>query len=265
MHRYTLLVLLILGAARPARGNEWAEGLFHQRSVDFGTVPKGTVLEYSFPIVNNTKKTFQIASVRVSTGALSARAKQATLTPGQQTVIIARMDTNRFVKERTHTIFVTFDEPRFEEVRLSVKVNSRDDVMFSPDNLDFKRIKRGTTATAHMTMAFFAKPKILVTEAKSESKFIQPKLQELRREGGEVVYLISAMLRSDLPEGKWYTDIWLKTNDEAMPRIRVPVTVEVEAPLLDVKINGPKEALLRALTGLDPEPTAVAWTTAIRK
>src|ERR1043165_7457236 len=86
MHRYTLLVLLILGAARPARGNEWAEGLFHQRSVDFGTVPKGTVLEYSFPIVNNTKKTFQIASVRVSTGALSARAKQATLTPGQQTV-----------------------------------------------------------------------------------------------------------------------------------------------------------------------------------
>src|SRR5256885_1534192 len=37
--------------------------------------------------------------------------------------------------------------------------------------------------------------------------------------------------RDDTPAGKWYTDIWLTTNNSAMPKLRVPVTVEVEAAL----------------------------------
>jgi hypothetical protein len=42
---------------------------------------------------------------------------------------------------------------------------------------------------------------------------------------------LKAKIRPDTPAGKWYTDIWLKTNNPAVPRLRVPVTVEVEAAL----------------------------------
>src|SRR5262249_22108821 len=38
-------------------------------------------------------------------------------------------------------------------------------------------------------------------------------------------------LRPDAPAGKWYTDVWLKTNNPATPRIRVPLTVEIESAL----------------------------------
>jgi hypothetical protein len=31
--------------------------------------------------------------------------------------------------------------------------------------------------------------------------------------------------------GKWYTDVWLKTNNPGMPQIRVPLTVEIESAL----------------------------------
>ncbi len=48
---------------------------------------------------------------------------------------------------------------------------------------------------------------------------------------GDVTYEVAAKVRSDIPAGKWYTDVWLKTNNPAMPKLRVPVTVEVEAAL----------------------------------
>ena len=31
--------------------------------------------------------------------------------------------------------------------------------------------------------------------------------------------------------GKWYTDVWVKTNIPAMAQVRMPLTVEVESPL----------------------------------
>ena len=34
-----------------------------------------------------------------------------------------------------------------------------------------------------------------------------------------------------MPVGKWYTDVWLKTNNPEYPQIRVPLTVEVESGL----------------------------------
>jgi hypothetical protein len=46
-----------------------------------------------------------------------------------------------------------------------------------------------------------------------------------------VSYQLSATLRPDAPAGKWFTDIWLKTNSPTMPRVRVPVTLEVESAL----------------------------------
>ncbi len=34
-----------------------------------------------------------------------------------------------------------------------------------------------------------------------------------------------------MPVGRWYTDVWLKTNNPEIPQIRVPVTVEIESAL----------------------------------
>jgi hypothetical protein len=31
--------------------------------------------------------------------------------------------------------------------------------------------------------------------------------------------------------GKWFTEVWVQTNNSAAPRIRVPLTVEIEPPL----------------------------------
>jgi hypothetical protein len=212
--------------------NSWAEGLFEEFSWDFGAVPRGQDVVHYFRIVNNTKSTVHIARVNVSCACTEARALHYTLTPGQETAIEAKMHTRAsgFFGVRVVEIFVGFDAPTGGEVRLAVQANSRADLAYYPDNLNFAKIKKGATPTTQMTVNFLNLPQAQITEAKCDSNYIQPSIQELRRNAGEVIYQVSATVRADIPEGRWYTDVWLVTNNPAMPKLRVPLMIEVEAP-----------------------------------
>ena len=106
MLRYSLLCVALLGAASHAQAQS-ADGMFDELSRDFGSVPRGQILLHPFRVVNNTKQPIHIASVRVSCGCVAARALQNYLQPGQETAILAQMDTNRFINTKTVTIFVT--------------------------------------------------------------------------------------------------------------------------------------------------------------
>ena len=170
MYRYTLLLVAVLGVAGQVHAQSKADGMFDELSRDFGSVPRGQIQMHPFRLVNNTKNPVHIASVRVSCGCVSARALQTYLQPGQETAIVAHMDTNRFVNSKTVTVFVTFDQPRFEEVRLWVQANSREDVTFAPDNIAFGQVKRGrrrkrrspsTSSAAHRPKSW--KPKAKAT------------------------------------------------------------------------------------------------------
>jgi hypothetical protein len=231
MLRYGLVVVAGLLVASPARSATWADALFDEFSIDFGAVPRGPTKEHNFRVTNNTRGPVNISSVRVSCGCVSAVALKGHLEPGESTHIIARMDTTRFTGHKSVTVFVQFNQPSFEEVRLLVQANGRNDFSVTPDTLGFGQIKRGSSPSSSVLLSFFGNSALQIAEVKSESNYIQPIVQEVRRSDTEVGYQLTARLRSDTPVGKWYTDIWLKTNDAAMAPIRVPLTVEVESAL----------------------------------
>jgi hypothetical protein len=231
MFRYTLVLALGLACSGTASASTWADSMFDELSRDFGTVPKGPTLTHPFRVVNKTKGPVHITSVRVSCGCTSARALQTDLAPGQETVILVQMDTRRFSNTKAVTIFVTFDQPHFDEVRLWVQANSRDDIGVLPESFAFGRIKRGTSPAIEATMTFLGNPNWQITGTSCDSNYVQTSFQLLRRDGGEVAYKVTAKLRQDAPAGKWFTDVWIQTNNQASPRIRVPLTVEIEAPL----------------------------------
>src|SRR5260370_13163716 len=111
MFRYSLLLLALLGGTGRALASSWADGLCEEQVRDFGTVPRGPLLTHPFRVVNKTKETVHISSVRVSCGCTSARALQTTLAPGEETAILAEMDTRRFFNTKGVTIYVQFDQP----------------------------------------------------------------------------------------------------------------------------------------------------------
>jgi hypothetical protein len=231
MFRYALVFVAGLCAAGPAAAASWADQMFQELSKDFGSVPRGPTLQHSFSLRNNTDSVVQIANVRVSCSCTTAYAVKTVLQPGEVTAIAASMDTTRFTGVKTVTIYVLFDHPHGEEVRLWVRANGRDDVSITPDTLAFGRISRGSAPVATTRVTFLGNGSTQVVGAQAESNYVQPSLREVSRQGSEAVYELTAKLRADAPVGKWYTDIWLRTNDESIPRVRVPLTVEIESSL----------------------------------
>lgn len=231
MFRYSLVIVLGLWSASAASAASWAEALFDDLSKDFGSVPRGPTLSHPFRLTNQTGQPVHISSVRVSCGCVSAGALRDDLAPGQSTAILANMDTMRFYGTRTVTIYVQFDRPQWEEVRLWVRANSRDDVSLSPDSLAFGQIRHGASPTATVNISLLGSNQWQILEARGESNYVQPAAKEIRREGSQVTYQLSARLRPDTPVGKWFSDVWLTTNNPSTPRVRVPLTVEIEPAL----------------------------------
>jgi hypothetical protein len=230
MSRYCFVLLAGLVASAPAVAATWADSMFDEHSIDFGSVARGPVQTHSFRVVNNTKQPVNISSVRVSCGCTSASAVKTLLNPGEETAIVARMDTSRFIGVKSVTIFVQFDRPTFEEVRLWVQANARNDFSVSPDGLAFGEVKRASSPSVSNTITFYGS-QTKITDVKSESNYVQPSIKEVKGADGQSSYELTAKLREDVPVGKWYTDLWVKTNNPEYPQIRVPLTMEIEPGL----------------------------------
>lgn len=231
MLRHCLVLMAFVCVTGSAAAGTWADGLFDELSKDFGSVPRGPAQTHQFRVVNKTKGPINISRVSVSCGCVTASPAKRQLQPGEDTVIDAHMDTTRFTGTRKVTIFVQFDQPNFEEVRLWVQANSRNDFTITPETFAFGQTKRGATPTVSVRVTFYGNREAQVVSAKGESNYLQPVLQEVKREDAVVEYDLSVKLRADTPVGKWYTDVWLKTNLATMPQVRIPLTVEVESPL----------------------------------
>src|SRR5436189_656819 len=142
MFRYYLVFAAGLCAASPATAS-WADLMFQELSKDFGSVPRGPTLQHAFPLRNNTGDVVRIAGLRVSCGCTTATAVRYVLQPGEESAVVVQMDTTRFTGAKSVTIYVTFDQPHGDEVRLWVRANARDDVSVSPDTLAFGQVPRG--------------------------------------------------------------------------------------------------------------------------
>jgi hypothetical protein len=232
MVRFCLALTLSLGPVAAARAGSWADALFDEVSRDFGSVPRGPVLSHSFRVTNKTGQPVHISNVRVSCGlCVAAAAQKADLAPGEETAVVAELHTNRFNGPKTVYVYVQFDRPQWDEVRLWMQANARDDVAMAPEAFTFGQIRRGGAPSAEVTVTLSGYTNLQVLEAKCDSNYVITSLQEQRRGAGDVAYQVTARVRGDCPAGKWYADVWLKTNHPAMARVRVPLTIDIEPAL----------------------------------
>lgn len=231
MYRRAIWLIVVLASAAPARASTWADAMFPEQSRDFGAVPRGCMAAHPFRFINKTGQTVHLASVRVSCGCTSAYQMHDTIKPGEESGIMVQMDTSRFIGNRKVTVYVTFDAPQFTEVKLTVEANSRSDLTLLPDTIAFGKIKQGHTPESSVKICFIGAGDYEIHEAQCTSHYIQLAASLESRKASEVTYVLTAKLRPDTPPGKWYTDIWLTTNQQSMPKVRIPLTVEVEGTL----------------------------------
>ncbi len=216
----------------PVQGaSSWADGLFDELSKDFGIVSRGVTLVHHFRIRNSTRQPVGISSVRVSCGCVSASALKTYLQPGEETAVVARMDSTRFRGVKTVTIYVHFNKPQNEEVRLWIKANAREDFSLSPDILEMGVLKQGQDANATTTVKFHGQPDLQINEAHPESNYLVCKVREVARSENESAFELTVSIRKDTPPGIWFSDVWLRTDSAQIPQVRIPVSLTIEAPL----------------------------------
>ena len=167
MFRFCLSLAAGLLLSAPAPAATWAEAMFDGLAHDFGSVPRGPMLTHQYRLTNNTGQPVHIASVRVSCGCVTATALQGAVAPGQSTVVFAQMDSRRFSGPKTVTIYVQFDQPAWEEVRLSISANGRDDVGVTPDTLAFGSTARGSAPARTTTVSFTGGTQLVSVAAES--------------------------------------------------------------------------------------------------
>jgi len=208
-----------------------AQGLSGERFHDFGTVARGPTLQHSFRLTNTTAGPIHFHSVRVSCSCVSASIAPRDLAAGEAATLSVQLDTSRVSGFTQKAIYVQLDQPQWEEAAFRVHVNVREDVTLTPGSLAFGRVKRGSSSEASVTVQMMGTTDFKTLTAKCDSPYIEVNARQVQGEVGQATYRVTARLLPDLPVGNWYSTVWLATDNSALPRLQIPLTVQIGSAL----------------------------------
>jgi len=225
-------LLVVLGAAS-AKADAWTDALFPETRYDFGMVPRGVKVKHDFLLVNRLGEPITIVSLRPSCGCTSGKALQATVAPGESTVIEAEMDTRNFVGPKATVLFVNLitASGREAEARLAVSSHILSDIVMNPGTIDFGTVKSGQPATQVLTVDRINGAGWRFTRMVSASRALSAQLVETARKEGSVSYSLSVSLKPDAPIGQLRDELRLISNDPESPSIPVMVTGVIRGDL----------------------------------
>jgi hypothetical protein len=219
--------------ASPAYAQSWAKGLFPVTSHDFGTVAKAAKTEYRFPIQNNLQQELHIASVRASCGCTTPIVETETIKPGETGYITARFNTGSFFGQRSATLTVVIDRPRYAEVQVNVKGYVRTDVVFNPGEVNFGTIEAGEPQTKTVALEYAGRSDWKITNVRTPSEFITAEVKESNRGKGRVSYELEVSVKEGAPVGPLQNELILETNDQRIKSVALRYTADIQ-PLLSV-------------------------------
>ena len=261
--RKLLLVLFLFCAILPERSTaqeSWGASFFQAKRHDFGRVALGANAEFRFELTNAYKNDVKLLSVRSSCSCTSATFSTPLLKPGETGVVIARFNTTgQHLRNKSAVLTVQLEtvingSRRRDTVQLFVSGYIRPDVVLTPGGVEFGAVPEGTTAERVLHMEYNGRPGWALMKVERSQPFIYAKAEEIKREGGDVVYKITVILREDAPVG-YIKDALRFTTNELLPdrteavEILVPIQGVITSP---IRVS-PSPLLIGVLT---PEETA---------
>ena len=222
MYKAVFGLLLVTGVVQPAAAQTapWAEKMFAGDLVhEFGVVPHGAQLKYSFKMTNIWKYPMEITNVRVSCGCVTVKESTKVLQPSESGFLNINMDSTRFSGQKQTQIFVMLGPEYISTATLTVRANARLDVVFNPGEIDFGLVHRGQSPTKFIDVEYAGNLPWAVSEiVKNGTVPFDLKVKELPNRTSKG-YRISATMKADAPAGAFKQEILLKTNDPASPTL----------------------------------------------
>lgn len=234
----TMIVMVFVFLAPVASAQDqagWAHKLLTVDSKpstehDFGSVPKGALLQTQFLVTNPYAVPLTIQT-RVSCDCVTVTASKQTLQSRDTGYLDILMDTRRFNGPKVVTVFFTVVHPQYTSTALlTIKANCRTDVTLNPGAINFGIVPRGQVVQAALDVDYAGIRDWQVTGA-AKNELFDVAFSEKYRQPGRTGYRVTLTLKQDAPAGSYKRELMLSTNDPAGPTVPVPFDVTVQSPL----------------------------------
>lgn len=219
-----VVALLIVLAAAPCLGQDWARKMFQTSEHDFGSVARGAKAEYRFVFENLYMEDVHVVGVRSSCGCTTPTIENPTLKTYEKGAVLAHFNTDTFLGQRGATLTVTIDKPFYAEVQVHVRGYIRSDVVVEPGSVQFGSIDQGTGFNQTVAVNYMGRGDWKILDVKSANPHITAKAVESGRSGAQVSYSLKVLVDGETPAGYLNDHLMLVTNDGNSQQI--PVLVE---------------------------------------
>ena len=214
---------------RAAEAQEWARKMFETTSHDFGVVPRGAKSEFEFRLTNSYKENVHIASARSSCACTQPKILKADLKTYEEGAIIAELNTQSFVGQRSAVVTVVIDRPYYAEIQLLVKGNIRSDIVIEPGEIRFGNVDVGSGKAADVKVSYQGSSNRdwQITDVRSTNQNLSVKLDPLKDENGRTAYHMIVKLKESAPAGELNDEIQIVTNERQYNQVTLPVRATV--------------------------------------
>ncbi len=227
--RIAACAILLVFAPLPCSAQEWARKMFAESRHDFGSVARAGKAVYAFELTNLYQEDVHISSVRSSCGCTTPKIAKDTLKTYEKGAIVCTFNTRTFRGQRSATVTVTFDKPFFAQVQLQVQGYIRSDVVLTPGGVEFGNVDSGQPIEKKLGIAYAGRSTWKIVEVKSPSEYIEARVEEKTRAGGQIEYDLHVKLRDDAPAGFIREQLILVTNDQRSREVPIEVQGRVMA------------------------------------
>jgi hypothetical protein len=199
-----------------------------QPLVDFGTVERGSRIEYVFRVPNVGDAPLHIRGVKSTCGCTVSVVSAQEIPPGADGRVAVVLDTTRLAGRTTKVVNVYTDDPTQPVIPLALTGMVAADLLLSPRQIYVGRIRRGDVVRGEVTIVPGGPTAHYVTSVDPTSAKVRVQLLPADVPPGQ--RLIVELART-LPPGHFNEEIRLRTTSVRDPVMTITVfgTVEDDA------------------------------------
>lgn len=231
------VIACLAGSCAPgiARAQEWARKMFETTQHDFGVVPRGAKSEFEFKLKNTYKENVHIASARSSCACTQPKILKSDLKTYEEGAIIAELNTQSFVGQRSAVVTVVIDRPFYAEVQLLVKGNIRSDIVMEPGEVRFGEVELGSSKSADVKVSYQGSTNRdwKITDVRSTNTNLSVRLSPQRDAAGRTTYVMNVRLKETAEAGELNDEIQIVTNESQYNEVTLPIRASV-VPALSI-------------------------------
>lgn len=198
---------------------------------DFGTVPKGEVLDWEFQIKNTGTADLEIKSASPSCGCTVAEFTKL-IKPGDKGKVVAHVDTTNFSGPIAKSVTIQSNDPNTPTAQVTIHATVKPYVEAYPAGFLRYTILQGEEQTQSITLYSEDEAPFKVLDVVSPGDWVKVDYKPIENEAeraaagrkGQTQYRFNITLGPDAPVGPLMDKILIKTNSAYQPEYRLSLS-----------------------------------------